>query len=232
MLGSLATEARHTVIPMVFRKISILPDHHLRGEVDCKRMQEMHLFVKQRRGVPKLSQVCEWRYSFWKWQTTCHELNFSINIYQPQILNPLPKLSKIISTSHFAGWICWKPRTLPQSEDCQWLWAWHCIRWMTSDGHGGTGENMVKTWLNTRAGIVGYRLLLGAAKGLNIVGIPTVERVSCLVSICLNYTSIMRSHHTKSYLFTLSFQVFVDWWFPPYKGLPSRNNRQQKFQVY
>lgn len=92
-----------------FRKISILPDHHLRGEVDCKRMQEMHLFVKQRRGVLKLSQVCEWRYSFWKWQTTYHKLNFSINNRFSTHSQSHPKLySQVTSQGELAGsqWPC------------------------------------------------------------------------------------------------------------------------------
>ena len=88
----------------------------------------------------------------------------------------------------------------------------------------------MKTCLNTRAGIVGYRLLQGAAKGLNIVGIPTVERVSCLVSISLNYTSIMRYHHTKSYLFTLSFKYLLTGGFPHIKDClqETTGNRSSK----
>ncbi len=76
--------------------------------------------------------------------------------------------------------------------------------------------------------VIGCRLLLGAARGLDMVGHTNCG--TCIMSqyvlICLNCTSIMTCQNTESYLSILSFQVFVDWWFPPCKGLPSRNNSQ------
>ena len=67
---------------------------------------------------------------------------------------------------------------------------------MTIDGHGGTGENMVKTWLNTRAGIVGYRLLLGAAKGVDMVW--NTNCGTCIMS-SLNMSQLHINHEISSY---------------------------------
>ena len=187
MLGSLAMEARHTGILMFLGR-----SQYYRTTISGVRLTAREC----KRCICLWSKgVVSWNYPKCASEGTASENG-------KQLITSWISINHRCST-HSQSHPKWYPQVTSQGEFAGNQWP--CLNLKIANDSGpGTAfaewpvtamVGQVKTCLNTRAGIVGYRLLLGAAKGLDMVGIPTVERVSCLVSIL----SQLHINHEISY---------------------------------